>query len=340
MGVNYYKILQVDRNANDDDLKKAYRMLAMKWHPDKNPNNKRDAEAKFKNISEAYDVLSDPQRRVVYDQLGEEYLKGQTPLPNGSCSSYTSHGSSTKFCRNSRSANDLFSELFGFPSPLEGMSHMSDPRAAAYGFPRGLFGDNISASLRHGAGGASSYMRKGAAIEKTLLCSLEDLFMGCVKKMKIAKDALDNMGRPTTVEKILTVDIKPGWKKGTKLTFPELGDQQPRVVPSDLVLTLDEIPHRVFKRDGNDLIITQDISLVEALTGYTVHLTTLDGRNLTIPIDSIVGPTYEEVVIGEGMPIPKEAPRHGNLRIKFNVKFPVELTSEQRMGIHELLTSS
>lgn len=146
--------------------------------------------------------------------------------------------------------------------------------------------------------------------------------------------------RPTTVEKIVTVDIKPGWKEGTKITFPEVGDQQSRVMPSKLVLTLDEIPHRVFKRDGNDLIATQDITLVEALTGYTVHLTTLNGRNLKIPIDSIVGPTYEEVVMGEGMPIPKEPSRKGNLRIKFNIKFPIELTSEQKMGINQLLTSS
>ncbi|XP_038903301.1 dnaJ homolog subfamily B member 1-like [Benincasa hispida] len=342
MGVNYYKILQVDPNANDDDLKKAYRKLAMKWHPDKNPENKTDAEAKFKKISEAYDVLSDPRRRVVYDQLGEEGLnmKMETPSPSGSCSSRTSHASSTRFCFNAKSSNDLFMELFGFPNPFGGMGHMPDPRAAAYSLSSGWFGDNIPASVSNGVGTGSNYMRKGATIERTLLCSLEELYMGCVKKMKIAWDAIDNSGRPTTVEKLVTVDIKPGWKKGTKITFPQIGDPQSRVIPSQLVLTLDEIPHRVFKRDGNDLIVTQDITLVEALTGYTVHLTTLIGRDLTIPIDSIVGPSYEEVVMGEGMPIPKEPSRKGNLRIKFNIMFPIKLTSEQRMGINQLLTSS
>ncbi|GMH07266.1 hypothetical protein Nepgr_009106 [Nepenthes gracilis] len=83
MGVDYYSILGVDRKAKDDDLKKAYRKLAMKWHPDKNPNNKKEAEAKFKQISEAYDVLSDPQKRAVYDQYGEEALKGGVPPPDG-----------------------------------------------------------------------------------------------------------------------------------------------------------------------------------------------------------------------------------------------------------------
>ncbi|KAF4395828.1 hypothetical protein F8388_018102 [Cannabis sativa] len=77
--VDYYKELKVDRNASDDDLKKAYRKLAMKWHPDKNPNNKKEAEAKFKQNSEAYEVLSDFQKKAVYDQYREEGLKGQMP---------------------------------------------------------------------------------------------------------------------------------------------------------------------------------------------------------------------------------------------------------------------
>ena len=76
MGVDYYNILNMGKNASDDDLKKAYRKLAMKWHPDKNPNNKKEAEAKFKQISEAYDVLSDQQKCAIYDQYGEEGLKG------------------------------------------------------------------------------------------------------------------------------------------------------------------------------------------------------------------------------------------------------------------------
>uniref|UniRef100_A0A5B6ZQP2 J domain-containing protein n=1 Tax=Davidia involucrata TaxID=16924 RepID=A0A5B6ZQP2_DAVIN len=297
MGVDYYKILQVDRNAKDDDLKKAYRKLAMKWHPDKNPNNKKEAEAKFKQISEAYDVLSDPQKRAVYDQYGEEGLKGQVPPPGAGGFGGTSEGGGpTMFRFNPRSADDIFSEFFGFSSP--------------------------------------------AAIERTLPCSLEDLYKGTTKKMKISRDVIDASGRPTTVEEILTIEIKPGWKKGTKITFPEKGNEQRGVIPSDLVFIIDEKPHSVFKRDGNDLIVTQKISLVEALTGYTAQLTTLDGRSLTIPINSIVSPTYEEVVKGEGMPIPKEPSRKGNLRIKFNIKFPTRLTSEQKTGIKRLLTSS
>lgn len=144
--------------------------------------------------------------------------------------------------------------------------------------------------------------------------------------------------RPTTTEEILTIEVKPGWKKGTKITFPEKGNEQRNVIPSDLVFIIDEKPHSLFKRDGNDLIITQKIPLVEALTGYTVQLTTLDGRSLTVPINSVINPTYEEVVKGEGMPIPKEPSRRGNLRIKFNIKFPSKLTTEQKTGLKRLIS--
>lgn len=139
------------------------------------------------------------------------------------------------------------------------------------------------------------------------------------------------------VEEILTIEIKPGWKKGTKITFPEKGNEQPNVLPADLVFILDEKPHSTFTRDGNDLVVTQTISLVEALTGYTVHLTTLDGRSLTIPINNVINPDYEEVVPKEGMPIPKDPSKRGNLRIKFKIKFPTRLTDEQKSGIKKPL---
>ncbi|KAM0064843.1 putative DnaJ domain, Chaperone J-domain superfamily [Helianthus debilis subsp. tardiflorus] len=345
MGVDYYKVLQVDRSAKDDDLKKAYRKLAMKWHPDKNPNNKKDAEAKFKTISEAYDVLSDPQKRAIYDQYGEEGLKGQVPPPGaGGFSGMSTDGGSTTFRFNPRNADDIFSEFFGFSSPFGGMGDMGGSRGGPGGqFPRHVFGDDIFSQFRGAAGGEGSTSmpsRKGAAIERTLPCSLEDLYKGTTKKMKISRDATDATGRPTTVEEILTIEIKPGWKKGTKITFPEKGNEQRGVIPSDLVFIIDEKPHTVFKRDGNDLVVTQKISLAEALTGYTAQLTTLDGRSLTVPITSVISPTYEEVVKGEGMPIPKEPTKKGNLRVKFNIKFPTKLTAEQKTGIKRLLTSS
>ncbi|KAJ8464444.1 hypothetical protein OPV22_026996 [Ensete ventricosum] len=150
--------------------------------------------------------------------------------------------------------------------------------------------------------------RKAARIENRLACSLEELFNGTVKKMKISREILDASGNTMTVEEILTINIGRGWGKGTSIVFPGKGNEAPDVIPADI-----------------------------ALTGYTVHLTTLDGRSVTIPINSIVHPGYEEVVHREGMPVPSDPSTKGNLRIKFNIKFPTRLTYEQTAGIKHLL---
>lgn len=340
MGVDYYKILQVDKSAKDEDLKKAYRKLAMKWHPDKNPNNKKEAEAKFKQISEAYEVLSDPQKRAIYDQYGEEGLKGQVPPPDaggpGGAAFFHSGDGPNVFRFNPRNADDIFSEFFGFSSPFSGMGGGGGMNGGGTRFSSSVFGDEFFSSFGDGRT-MNSIHRKAPAIEQNLPCSLEELYKGTTKKMKISREIADASGKTLPVQEILTIDIKPGWKKGTKITFPEKGNEQPNLIASDLVFIIDEKPHSVFKRDGNDLVVTQKISLAEALTGYTVHLTTLDGRKLTIPINNVIHPDYEEVVPREGMPIPKEPSRRGNLRIKFNIKFPTRLTAEQKSGIKKLL---
>uniref|UniRef100_A0A5B6ZQM1 J domain-containing protein n=1 Tax=Davidia involucrata TaxID=16924 RepID=A0A5B6ZQM1_DAVIN len=301
MGVDYYKILQVDRNAKDDDLRKAY----------------LQAKAKFNQISVAYDVLSDSQKRAVYDQCGEEGLKG-----------HGGDGPNT-FRINPQSVDSVFSEFFGSRATTS---------SSGFSKAKGMSAEDFFSSFR-GVEGQGSGMRKGPTIERNLPCSLEDLYKGTSKKMKISRDVILASGRATTIEELLTIEIKPGWKKGTKITFPEKGNEQQGVIPSDLSFIIDEKPHSVFKREDNDLIVTQKISVVEALTDYTAQVTTLDGRNLTITINSIISPAYEEVVKGEGMPIPKERSRKGNLRITFNI-LPMRLTSEQKTGIKRLLTSS
>lgn len=345
MGVDYYKILQVDKNAKDDDLKKAYRKLAMKWHPDKNPNNKKEAEARFKQISEAYEVLSDSQKRAIYDQYGEEGLKGQVPPPDaaaggpGGATFFQTGEGPNVFRFNPRNANDIFAEFFGFSTPFGGgMGGGGGGGMRGARFSSSMFGDDIFSSFGEGRP-MNTGPRKAPPVERTLPCSLEELYKGTTKKMKISREIADASGKTLPVEEILTIDIKPGWKKGTKITFPEKGNEEPNVVPADLVFIIDEKPHSVFTRDGNDLVINQKISLAEALTGYTVHLTTLDGRKLTIPINNVIHPNYEEVVPREGMPIPKDPSKRGNLRIKFNIKFPTRLTAEQKTGIKTLLAS-
>lgn len=141
------------------------------------------------------------------------------------------------------------------------------------------------------------------------------------------------------MEEILTINIKPGWKKGTKITFPEKGNETPGTIAADLMFVVDEKPHETFKRDGNDLIYTHRVPLQEALTDCTVKIKTLDGRNLTVQVPEVITPGYEKVVPGEGMPI-KNTGKKGNLKIKFNVKFPARLTAEQKALVAQALGPS
>lgn len=335
MGVDYYNILKVNRNASEDDLRRAYRRLAMIWHPDKNPSNKREAEAKFKQISEAYDVLSDPQKRQIYDLYGEEALKsGQVPPPPASTRGgpqHHNHHPNPSFRFNPRDADDIYEEFFGPDGSGTGAGGGGGGRNRVYkdGFFRTSNGDYGSQALR-----------KAAPVENLLPCSLEELYKGAKKKMKISRTISDAFGKIRTVEEILSIDIKPGWKKGTKITFPEKGNQEPGVIPADLIFVVDEKPHLVFKRDGNDLIVDREITLLEALTGKALELKTLDGRSLEIQLTDIVKPGYEMVVPNEGMPISKEPSRKGNLRIKFDVNYPSRLTSEQKSDLKRVLGGS
>ncbi|WRX19476.1 DnaJ domain - like 10 [Theobroma cacao] len=362
MGVDYYNILKVNRHASDDDLKKAYKRLAMIWHPDKNPSYKRpEAEAKFKLISEAYDVLSDPQKRQIYDLYGEEALKsGQFPPSSSSASHsfsstapspsasnprggghyYNSNNNNNQrqqqpntgsFRFNPRDAEDIYEELFGAEANGGGVGGRGNR-----GFREGYFRNNNG----YGSSSSSSSnveMRKAAAVENVLPCSLEELYKGSKRKMRLSRKVFDPSGKLGSMEEILTIEIKPGWKRGTKITFPEKGNEEPGIIPADVIFVIEEKPHALYKRDGNDLVVNQEITLLEALTGKTLDLITLDGRNLMIPLTDITKPGADVVVPNEGMPISKEPGRKGNLRIKLDVKYPSRLTAEQKAELRRVL---
>ncbi|XP_044471135.1 dnaJ homolog subfamily B member 1-like [Mangifera indica] len=334
MGMDYYNILKVNKNATDDDLKKAYRKLAMKWHPDKNRDNKKEAEAKFKQISEAYEVLSDPQKRVTYDQYGEEGLKNVPPSGNGGFPFGNGSGSGSKGF-NPRNAEDIFAEFFG-SSPFEFGAAGGGRSTRFHSDGGGVFGgfgnENIFRSYNEGTA-----PRKPPPVESKLPCTLEELYSGSTRKMKISRTVVDANGHQTQESEIVTIDVKPGWKKGTKITFPDKGNEQPGQLPADLVFVIDEKPHNLYRRDSNDLIVNQKVTLAEALGGTSVSLTTLDGRNLSIDVTDIISPGYELVVPKEGMPIAKDQGNRGDLRIIFDVKFPTRLTQEQRAGLKRTL---
>ncbi|KAI8848663.1 HSP40/DnaJ peptide-binding protein, partial [Chytridium lagenaria] len=165
-------------------------------------------------------------------------------------------------------------------------------------------------------------------IEKDLRVTLEELYNGTVKKVKVTRKVS---------QKTLTIDIKRGWKDGTRITFPGEGDQGPNRIPADIVFTIRELEHDRFKRDGNDLVFLTETTLGKALSGSTVEVKTLDDRILTIPINDIVTPSYSKKVSREGMPIPSSPDQKGFLILKFNIKFPTYLTHDQKNAIQSLI---
>ncbi|KAK9915026.1 hypothetical protein WJX75_003741 [Coccomyxa subellipsoidea] len=352
MGKDYYKILGVSRNASDDEIKKAYRKLAVKHHPDKNPGNQEAAAEKFKEISEAFEVLSDSNKRQVFDQYGEEGLKGGMPgntpggggMPGGMHFSASNpeeifsrfFGSSSPFGGGGGGMDDAFSSFFGGMGGSGGRGGMPEMHAGMGGMPGGLFG---------GMGGMPGGMNGRAGpgqdppIEHQLPCTLEELYKGATKRMKISRSVTDVSGRTERVTETLSIDIKPGWKRGTKVTFPKKGDERPGHVPADIVFVINEKKHPVFEREGNDLIHTAKLPLVDALCGATVRLTTLDGRPLTVSVSDVARPGAEKRVKGEGMPQSKAPGTKGDLRVRFDVLFPRVLSDHQKAGLRQLLPS-
>lgn len=321
-GKDYYKILGVERGANEVELKKAYKKLAMKFHPDKNPDNKEAAEAKFKEVSEAFEVLSDPKKREVYDQFGEEGLK------NGMGGMGNMHGHGFANFTPS-SADDIFRQFFGGRDPFGDM----------FGGPGGGRGGMEHMFSFHDGFGPRRQQqnRKGSPIMNAVRCTLEELYAGTTKKMKISRSLMDNTGKRMPVSEILTINVKPGWKKGTKITFEEKGDESPGVIPSDIVFVVEEKPHEVFERRGDDLVHKRRIDLVDALCGHVVHLRHLDGRALEIELSEIAAPDRKKIVRGEGMPNSKSE-RKGDLLIEFDIRFPRSLNQEQKNLIKQALT--
>ncbi|GAA0155282.1 chaperone [Lithospermum erythrorhizon] len=322
----------------------------MIWHPDKNlSQNKTQSEAKFKQISEAYDVLSDPSKRHVYDLYGEEALKSgrlpPTPPSSGpqffnrahhsnfnntqSNSNYGPNYSNghTNFRFNPRDADDIYEEMF------RGESSRAGPSKDRFFRTTSTRGEGEGAE---GGGG----LKKASPVENALPCSLEDLYKGAKKKMKISRTIRDSSGNVRDVDEIVTIDIKPGWKKGTKITFPEKGNKEPGIIPADVIFVVEERPHLLYTRDGNDLLVNQEISLLESLTGKTLELTTLDGRNLIVPVVEIVKPGHEVIVPNEGMPISKDPRKRGNMRIRIDVRYPTRLSETQKSELRRVLGSS
>jgi len=173
-------------------------------------------------------------------------------------------------------------------------------------------------------------------VERPLPLTLEELFNGVTKKMKIKRKTYDETGKRVQTDQILEVPIKPGLKKGSKIKFNGVGDQV-EGGRQDLHFIVEEKEHPLYKREDNDLVHVVTLDLKEALTGWRRTVTTIDGRQLNLEKGGPTQPNSEERYPGLGMPISKKPGQRGDFVIKYKINFPANLTADQKQKLREIL---
>ena len=335
MGRDYYAILGLGKGASDDDIKKAYRKFALKYHPDKNKSP--GAEEKFKEVAEAYEVLSDKKKRDIYDQYGEEGLKGGVPGSGGAEGqhyTYTFSGDPRATFQQFFGTNDPFAQFFNIGMDGSGshglFMHMNG--GDSFGtYSTGCEGDHFMTT-------SISSSSQDPAVVKELYVSLEEVMKGVTKKMKITRNVISPDGCSThKEEKILTIDVKPGWKEGTKIKFEREGDQMPGKIPADIVFLIKDKDHPHFKRDGADLIYTARISLRQALCGANFTVPTLSGHRVTLEMNQVINPHTTRRLSGYGLPYHKHPSTKGDIIIKFDIQFPSSISESSKELLSDIL---
>jgi DnaJ family protein B protein 4 len=366
-----YDVLGVQSDAGQDDIKKAYRKAALKWHPDKNKDNP-DAAEKFKECSQAYEILADPEKRKIYDSYGLEFLlRGGVPPsePTGNSGSFPGSGGgmggfsfdggmpggsgtrtfhfSTGSGRNGpfsfSDENDIFAEFLRSQTGGGG-------GAGAGGIPvdddfPGMFSGfgSSAGSRRKQAGRGSGFSERHRestpevlTIERPLPLTLEELYNGVTKKMKVKRKTFDENGKQQQTDRTLEVPIKPGLKKGSKIKYSGVGDQV-EGGQQDLHFIVEEKPHPMYTREDNDLHHTINLTLREALTGWKRTVPTIDGRQINIEKGGPTQPGSSDRYPGLGMPISKKPGQRGDFIVKYHVQFPTSLTPAQKEKLKEIL---
>lgn len=186
-------------------------------------------------------------------------------------------------------------------------------------------------------GGVPFGQKQDPPVEHSLDLNLEELYIGCTKKMKISRKVLSAGGHASKEDKIVSVEVRPGWKPGTKVTFSKEGDQSPGKIPSDIVFVINGKPHPKFSRDGNNLRHRADISLRTALCGGKVEIPHIDGSKEQHALLRVVGPDTEDVFRGQGMPVSKQPGKRGDLLVNYNIRFPRTIPEQDKKQLANIL---
>jgi len=299
---DYYKILGVDKNASAEEIKKAYRKLAMKYHPDKNPGNKQ-AEEKFKEINEANEVLSDTEKRARYDQLSSSYNSWQQAGGNPNSFSWEDLFNNPQYASRGTNVNvNDFGDMFG-----GGMGGFSD-------FFNAFFGGARPRSQRRTTS-VRRPVQQPQAYQQQVTISFWESYHGTTRILQFD-------------DKKIEVKIPAGVHTGSKVRVSGAGK-------SDIYLVITVSPDDRFTIKGKELQTTIDVDLYTALLGGEAKVSTPDG-DVILKIPAGTQPMQVFRLKGRGMPFPKEKNKKGDLLVKVKVEIPRNLSEEQKSILREM----
>lgn len=349
---DYYAVLGLQKTANENEIKKAYRKLAMKYHPDKNQNDK-NAEDKFKEISEAYSVLSDPEKRKIYDKYGKDGLNQQGGM-NFNANDIFKHFFGNSFGGDDDNDFNPFGNFFGNSFNQSSykqtkrkqkgrdiITHLNVELKDLYcgkTFKRKVTHERICKICEgtgskdktkpticpecNGKGIKITIQRQGfTQIMQQSQCSFCG---GTGKYSKIVNKCVKCKGNKTvTEEKILEIKIKPGTEENERIIFKEEADEYPDIIPGDIIFVIQIVNNNGYTRNGKNLSYKQKISLKQALCGCSFTIKTLDDRILECYTEDIIKPNQKMKINNEGFII-KDSKFKGDLIIEFEIEFPTK----------------
>ena len=306
---DYYSILGVSEDASQEEIRKAYRRLARKYHPDVNPNNK-EAESRFKEINEAYEVLRDPETRSKYDRLGANWNRyqqtgGQDGFDwsqwaaqaaqggRGRTRTHTAYGDMDDLFGQG-GFSDFFQFIFGGGGPMRGATRQETP-----------------------------FAREGRDVEHPVQITLEEAYNGTTRVLQVG-------------ERRLEVKIPPGVKEGSRVRVASAGQPgRGGATPGDLYLVISVRDHPTFEREGDDLHMELPVDLYTLILGGEAIVDTMNGRvSLTIPPETKGGQTFR--LSGKGMPNLRDPSQRGDLYVKVRAAVPQDLNSEEKELFRQL----
>lgn len=356
---DYYNVLGVSKNATELEIKKAYRKSALKYHPDRNPNNKEEAEAKFKEISKAYQVLSDPNKKNTYDRFGEEGVNGM-----GSGSEFSPFDLFKQF--SGQMGGDIFSNMFNKGNKEKKQKVKSEPiqkvvdvelkdlyngKKDSFLFQKKLKCHKCEGSgaknknsfrvcsLCNGSGKIVQLRQLGPMTTQSISTCYQCKGVGTTLDFK--DYCLNCKGKKCIIEPCkIDYYVRPGMHNGDKIILRGQGNWEEDCVENgDLYIIINEVKSKQqFIREGENLMYTKKIDLVDALCGYEFVIKHLDNRMIKINTSNIVIVNEQHMKIkNEGMKKLRDGVDYGDLIIKFVVEFPEKISDERKKYLRKIL---